>query len=53
MIGLVLPGGTRRARGWYVHRLSLRRVLVSSRERFFREVRLYGEWLRVISLDEF
>src|SRR6266702_2036419 len=53
MTGLVLPGGAaRRAGGWYVHGLSLHGVLVSSRGRFFKEVRLRWERLRVISLDE-
>src|SRR5260370_15052031 len=54
MTGLVLPSGAaRRAGGWYVHGLSLRGVLVSRRDRFFKEVRLRWEWLRVASLDEF
>src|SRR3981081_536319 len=54
MTGLVLPGGAaRRAGGWYVHGLSLRGVLVSSRDRFFKEVRLRWEGLRGASLGEF
>jgi hypothetical protein len=54
IFALLLPGGAaRRAGGWYVHGLSLRGVLVSSRDRFFKEMRLRWEWLRGISLDEF
>ena len=54
IFALLLPGGAaQRAGGWYVHGLSLRGVLVSSRDRFFKEMRLRWEWLRGISLDEF
>src|SRR5260370_1041697 len=52
--GLVLLGGAaRRTGGWDVHRLHLRGVLVSTRDAFFREVRLRWKWLRGASLDEF
>ena len=50
MTSLVLPGGAaRRAQGWFVHRLSLRGVPVSSQDHFFKEVWLLWEWLGVLS----